>query len=68
VILALSVCLTFGLWVAVSEHWVRRAEQAQIESHIGVAERKLHEIASQAFGSMMDAARLQSSSRYEWHR
>ena len=47
--------------------WQRRAERARADREIRRAERKLHDIASNTFTSMMSAARSWSGNR-EWRR
>ena len=39
--------------------WEERAEEARIEREIRRAERRLHSMASNAFGAMLDTARSQ---------
>jgi hypothetical protein len=54
VMLAL-VCLL--AWIALCRWWEERAERARIERDVRLAERHLHNLASRAFGSMLDLAR-----------
>jgi hypothetical protein len=44
----------------------RRSEQAKLERQTRWAERRLHDVSSQAFGDMLDAARHASGSDRPW--
>lgn len=67
-LLVLAVNLVIELWLAANQRWEARAEEARLDREVRLAERRLHNIASQAFGSMLEADRGQSSSQREWHQ
>jgi hypothetical protein len=48
------------------EYRQRRSEQANLERQTRWAERRLHDVSSQAFGEMLDAARQTSGSDRPW--
>jgi hypothetical protein len=56
----IGVGLCFGVQRGRSELALRRAERARIERQVYWAERRLHDIAQQALGSMLDEARRAS--------
>ncbi len=56
-LLLLVITLAIGLWVAASERWQARAERAHLDREVRRAEHRLHHLASNAFGSMLEAAR-----------
>jgi hypothetical protein len=58
ILLGLGLCL--GVQRGRSELALRRAERARIERQVYWAERRLHDIAQQALGSMLDEARRAS--------
>jgi hypothetical protein len=62
--LLLVATLAIWLWMTVSQsYWQRRAEQARVDREVRRAERRLHNLASSAFSSMLTAARGKSSGR-----
>jgi hypothetical protein len=62
-LLAIGVIGTLALVArkAMTRHWQVRTRQAQIDREVLVAERRLHGMASHAFGRMLGAAREVSS-------
>lgn len=53
----LSALLVGSLVVDAMQLWKERAQRAEVEFQVRRAERQLHSMASQAFESMLDAAR-----------
>jgi hypothetical protein len=60
-VLVLVVTLAIAFWVAVSQRWQVRAERSRMDLEVRRAERQLHDLASQAFASMIDNFRGGSS-------
>jgi hypothetical protein len=67
-VLCLVVVLAFGVWSAADSHGQLRIERARINRAVSRAEHRLHNMASDAFASMMDTARGRSSRGCEGHR
>lgn len=55
-----------AIWLVADEVAERRAEKARIDRDVRKAERSLHDLASNAFGSMLDAARGNSGVDGNW--
>jgi hypothetical protein len=62
----IGVGLCLGAQRGRSEIDRRRAERARIERQVYWAERRLHDIAQQALGSMLDEARRASPGSRDW--
>jgi hypothetical protein len=60
VILGLIGSVALTKRIADEERWEQRAEEARIDHHVLRAERRLRNLTSQAFVSLMDAARRQT--------
>ncbi|HVB01971.1 MAG TPA: hypothetical protein VNE42_12025 [Acidimicrobiales bacterium] len=67
-VLCLVVVVVFGVWSTTDDQRQRRVEQAQINREVSRAEHRLYNMASNAFASMLDAARGRSSGGCEGHR
>lgn len=67
-VLVLVIGFAVALRVAANRRWKARAEEVRIDREIRVAERHLHNLATQAFGAMLSAARSNKSTRCEGHR
>jgi hypothetical protein len=56
-ILTLLALLGLLVWEAACQQWEQRAERARIDAEVRQAERRLHGMARNAFGTMLDVAR-----------
>jgi hypothetical protein len=67
-LLVLISGLLIALWVAADERWQARAEEAHLDREVCRAEHRLHRVASNAFGSMLEAARQVPRGESQWPR
>jgi hypothetical protein len=66
VLVLLTLLAVAGVALGIKEAhrvWEERAEEARIEREVRRAERRLHTMASNAFGAMLDIARGQQHDR-----
>lgn len=64
----LFIAAIAGLWVAATRRWQARVDAARVQREIRFAERKLHNLTSQAFLSMMETARKGNTTSCPGHR
>jgi hypothetical protein len=58
-VIVLGGAAAFGIWLAVSAHDRERVRRAWLELETLRASRRIHNLSSQAFQAMLDAAREQ---------
>jgi len=55
--LALVASLALAVLVVARQRWESRAEETRIDREVRRAEHQLHDVATRAFGAMLDVAR-----------